>query len=489
MNITMKPFAKRQLSARTKSPLRPGQPFGISSPSGKSILLILLLFFAAFNISLKAQIITTVAGGATGHGGYWGEGGLAVNAQLPSAANVVVDKDGNLYIAGGFTNPIVVKVDGKTGIITTIAGNDTVGFSGDGGLAIHAKLDVPAGVSVDTAGNLYISDAYNYRIRKVDKATGIITTIVGNGVLKVTGDGGPASSASTVAGATAWDYLGNMYLDDSLRIRKINPSGIISTIAGTKNRGCDADSIPAITASLNGALLCVDRYNNVYFASGDSCVIVRKINTATGIITRVAGTNDRIGIPYSGDGGKAINTHIYPFGVAVDDTGNLYIADYENNRIEKVNTSGIITTVAGTGVAGFSGDNSLAINAQVNHPENVAVDKCGNLYIADFGNGRIRKITFDSTCGQHSDTTNVVSVVNLGDYVKVWPNPAGKGITLTLSQGEGIYYVMNMVGEKVLDGTVKKGNNRIDIGALNDGIYFMEVDIEGQRVMKKFVKE
>jgi sugar lactone lactonase YvrE len=224
------------------------------------------------------------------------------------------------------------------GHIASQAGNGVLGYSGDGGPAASAEFSSPTGVAVDSSGNLYIVDADNNRIRKVTASTGIITTVAGNGTAGYSGDGGAATSAE---------------LD--------TPFGV------------------AVDAS--GNLYIVDVNNDR----------IRKVTASTGIITTVAG-NGTWG--YSGDGGTATSAELFsPFGVAVDASGNLYIADSGNNRIRKVTAStGIITTVAGNGTAGSTGDGGAASSAELSYPTGVVVDSLGNFYIADYNNNKVRTV-------------------------------------------------------------------------------------------------
>ncbi|MBD2702914.1 SMP-30/gluconolactonase/LRE family protein [Spirosoma sp. BT702] len=332
-------------------------------------------------------IITTVAG--TGTPGFSGDGGPATAASLDNPNSVAVDSLGNLYIAD-FNNHRIRKV-ATSGVITTVAGSGTFGFGGDGGPATSAKLWYPRGVAVDGKGNLYIADFYNYRIRKVD-TLGIITTVAGNGTFGFAGDGGPATSASlSYPYGVSTDHAGNLYLADrdNQRIRKVATSGIITTVAGNGSTGFSGDGGPATAASMSYPTdVVADSLGNLYIADPNNQRI-RKVNTL-GVITTVAGT----GSPnFGGDGGPATAaTMAYPSGVAIDKLGNLFIADQGNNRIRKVNTSAIISTVAGNGTLGFSGDGGPAPNADLYYPIDVVVDKAGNLFIADQGNNRIRKV-------------------------------------------------------------------------------------------------
>ena len=318
------------------------------------------------------------------------DGGPATAAQLLRPAGVATDSVGNLYIADN-TNHRIRKVD-PSGIITTVAGTGARGFGGDGGPATVAYLRSPWGIAVDGADNLYIADRDNNRIRKVD-SSGIITTVAGTGARGFGGDGGPATAAQLARprDGVAVDSAGNLYIADrdNNRIRKVDTSGIITTVAGTGIRGFGGDGGPAVQAWLNyPADMVLDGAGNLYIADNDNHRI-RKVDTS-GIITTVAGTGAH---GFGGDGGPAVQARLYhPNGVTLDGAGNLYITDYYNDRIRKVDTSGIITTVAGTGARGYGGDGGPAIHARLHSPRDVALDGAGNLYIADQENHRIRVV-------------------------------------------------------------------------------------------------
>ncbi len=326
--------------------------------------------------------ITTVAG--NGAYRFSGDGGAATSASLNLPYGVAVDSAGNLYIAD-FGNNRIRQVSGGT--ITTMAGDGNASFSGDGGPATSASLKWPEGVAVDSAGNLYIADFENDRIRKVSGGT--ITTVAGNGIGRFSGDGGPATSASLLTpSAVAVDSTGNLYIADASnrRIRKVS-GGTITTVAGNGNAGFSGDGGPATSASLLSPMgVAVDSVGNLYIAD-DQNDRIRKVSGGT--ITTFAGNGNG---GFSTDGGPATSASLYePYGVAVDSAGNLYIADYGNNRIRKV-SGGTITTVAGGGNQGFSGDGGPATGASLYYPRGVAVDSAGNLYIADLENNRIREV-------------------------------------------------------------------------------------------------
>ena len=332
-------------------------------------------------------IITTVAG--TGDPGFGGDGGPAVSAQLAYPFGVAVDGAGNVYISDR-TNHRIRKVD-STGVITTIAGTGDFGFSGDGGPAVSAQLRYPLGLAVDGAGNLYFVDLANHRIRKVD-SSGVITTVAGTGEKGFGGDGGQAVSAllNSPTGVAA-DVAGNVYIADASnhRIRKVDSSGIITTVAGTGEKGFGGDGGQAVLARLNTSSgVVLDGAGNLYIADRHNSRI-RKVDSS-GVITTIAGTGE---IGFDGDGGPAVSALLNsPTGVAADVAGNVYIADASNDRIRKVDSSGIITTVAGTRDYGPAGDGGLAVSAWLWSPTGVVVDVAGNVYIADSRNHRIRKV-------------------------------------------------------------------------------------------------
>jgi len=293
-------------------------------------------------------------------------------------------------------NHRIRKVDVETGLITTFAGNGSPGHSGNDGQATDAKINYPKGVFADQTGNVFIADTLNHRIRKVGP-DGIITPVAGDGNADYSGDDGPAINASlNEPTGVAVDGLGNIYIADSKNhcIRMVDTDGNITTITGNGSSGYSGDLGLAADAILNEPTgVYVDASANVFIADTGNCTI-RKVDAETGIIDRVAGA-DSGGSPscgYSGDGGLAIDAELNkPFGVFVDLDGNLYIADGDNHRIRKVDTDGNIDTVAGDGNASYGGDGGAAISASINNPRGVWVDENGRVYIADTENHRIRR--------------------------------------------------------------------------------------------------
>ncbi len=337
-----------------------------------------------------AGITTTVAG--NGAYSFSGDGGPATSASLNGPGGVALDTAGNIYIADSGNNRIR-KVSAVSGIITTVAGNGMSAFSGDNGPALGASLSGPTGVAVDAAGNIYIADTSNYRIRKVSAASGIITTAAGGGS---GGDGGPAASAS-LSGPTGvnLDAAGNIYIADTYnsRIRKVRAaSGIITTVAGNGTAGFSGDGGPALSASLyNPSSVALDGSGNMYIADNYSKGHIRQVSAASGNIITLAGNGL---FQFAGDGGPATSAVLYsPRGVTVDPSGNIYIADSSNNVIRRVSPGGTITTVAGNGLPTLSGDGGPATIASLQTPLGLAVDAGGNLYIADANNHRVRRVS------------------------------------------------------------------------------------------------
>ena len=355
------------------------------------------VFFLFFNLlccQTKAQIINLFAG-VGGTAGSTGDGGQATAAKLAYPFRITPDGSGNIYIAD-MNNAIIRKVD-AAGIITAVAGSGVQGYSGDGGPALAARLNNPLAIAFDVTGNMYILDNGSSVIRKVTTA-GIITTVAGNGTAGYSGDGGPAVLAMLNHPTDIeTDKTGNLYIADGTNhaVRKVTAEGTISAWAGNGANAYTGDSGLATLAGLKHPTgLAVDANGNLYIADDESLVI-RKV-TPENIISTFAGT----GIAgFSGDGGAATSAQFQlnsPNGLAVDNNGNVYAADYQNHAVRKINTNGIISTVAGTsGVQGTSGDGGPATSAKLWFPVDVTVDGY-NLYITSPYNNNIRKVTFPS---------------------------------------------------------------------------------------------
>jgi sugar lactone lactonase YvrE len=434
--------------------------------------------------------ITTYAG--NGVFGYSGDNGQATSAELLSPFGVATDYSGDLYIADQIG---VVRMVNSTGTITTVAGNASASlpFSGDGGPAALAELATPWGIAFDssTPPNMYVADYKNNRVRKITPAgaitqAGVITTFAGNGIAGDSGNGEAATSASVTTATLAVDSLGNVYLADTGVVRKVDTTGTISTVAGT---GVVGDYLPG---------LAVDSQQNIYIADWTNQV-VRKVTAATGDISTFAGTGSA---GYSGDGNAATSAMLqYPAGLALDKNGNLYIADNGNcvvrmvskgtistvagngtcgsagdsgpataaqaeitnpwgvvvdgngnlyiatqgNTIRKVAAgTGIISTIAGNGTAGYSGDGGLATSAQFNNPLGLAVDSAGNVYVSDFGNGAVRVLQPEteplltaalSHSGSFPAGGTGIFYITVGNAASAGPSGGAITVTATLPAG------------------------------------------------------
>ena len=397
-----------------------------------SICILALCLGHHFQARAQNSIITTVAGTD------WSfpSGSLAaLNAPLGAVEDVALDAAGNVFVADS-ADSLVLRIS-VTGTVNVVAGNGIPGFSGDGGPATSASLNYPYGVAVDSAGNLYISDSNNNRIRKVSNGT--ITTIAGNGKGAFSGDGGPAATASLFDPfGIALDSAGNLYIADAGngRIRKVS-NGTITTIAGNGTTGFSGDGGSAISAQLNVPNgVGVDSTGNVYIADTYNGRI-RKVSA--GVITTIAGNGTCC---FSGDGGPATSAAVsQPHSVALDSAGNFYFDTY--NRIRKV-SAGTITSVAGNGIAGFSGDGGPATSASLNDPQAVAVDSAGNLYIADAENYRMRKVA----------NGTITTLAGNGNYR--FTGDGGPATSASLDSPEGI--AVDSAGSLYLADTF---NNRI----------------------------
>lgn len=318
---------------------------------------------------------------------------------LRTGAVVVLAADGTVLgetlLSGVGKGSLAVLQPGR---IDTLAGDGQWLFRGDNVPGINAPVFLPGGVVMDAVGNIFLSDSSNNRIRRVDALTGIITTVAGTGIPAYSGDGGPAllAAVSNPAGI-AMDGAGNLYFADSGNhvVRKIDAfSGVIMTVAGTGAQGFAGDGAAAIAARLSlPEAVTLDGAGNLYISdSGNN--VVRRVDVATGVIRTVAGTGSE---GFSGDGGAATSAQLHtPWGIALAVDGALYIADLTNNRVRKVSAGGTISTVAGTGIRAFDADGALATSSPLNNPAAVALDPAGNIYIADSGNNRVRKVNVAS---------------------------------------------------------------------------------------------
>ena len=343
-------------------------------------------------VQLSGGTISTYAG--TGTAGYTGDLGAATAARIAHPEGITVAANGDVYYADPDNN-VIRKVTAATGIITTVAGSGGNGSSGDGGLAILAKFKNAEGVFVVANGDLYLADTGNHEIRKVTALTGIVTLVVGSTSPGYSGDGGAATAARLrLPAAIVVAANGDMYIADTGNdaVRKVTAAtGIATTYAGTGTTGYTGDGGAATSARLSGPQGLVLAANGDLYIADTGNNVIRKVTAATGVITTFAGTGTA---GFLGDGGVATSARLNaPESVSISASGELYIADAGNNRIRRVSTGGTITTVAGTGTAGSAGDGGLPTAAQLNSPHGIAVSTSGTYYISDRVNNEIRRVT------------------------------------------------------------------------------------------------
>ena len=341
-------------------------------------------------MSLEKGIIQTVIG--TGEAGYSGDGGPAVNATLREPFMCAFDRQGNLFLSEA-RNHTVRRIDQNTGVITTVAGTGEAGYSGDGGPATQARINEPYSLTVDQNGDIYIVDRLSAAVRKVAAATGIITTVAGTGEPGYSGDGGQGNQAQfKEPNDCCLDGQGGLLIADiqDQRIRRLDlNTGIITTFAGNGEKARTGDRLPATQASFLGSrAVCIDRKGNTYIAEREGNG-VRKVD-ANGIMSTVAGTGAR---GYTGDGGPAINADWgAPKAIRCDAQDNLIVVDTENHAIRKIDTTtGIVTTIAG-GHLGDDGDGGPATSAGLDRPHGCGIASDGTIYIADSNNHRVRVV-------------------------------------------------------------------------------------------------
>jgi len=428
----------------------------------------------------SAQIIFTVVGNGTS--GYTGDSGPAGDAQLNNPWSSVFDKYGNMYIADQ-GNSVVREVFSADGTINTVVGNGSPGFSGDGGPAIYASFRWPTSVALDTSGNLYVSDTYWDRIRKVDSSTTIVSEVGGNGTSGWAGDSGLATQAKLAyPNVIAVNRSGDIFIADqnNHRIRKIARStGIITTVAGTGTAGFSGDNGLAVNAKLNyPAGVAVDTSDNFYIADQENNRI-RMVTAATGIITTVAGSSN---VGFIGDSLPATSVGLHwPVAVCLDSKSNIFIADYSNNIVEKVDvTTGIITKVAGNGHSGHSGDGGIPTSAELS-PTGVAFDPLGNLYITDFNHHCVRKISWLTGINEYQ----------YGSNVTIYPVPSEGVFTVALDdQKYETLSVFDVLGKTVYFQALNYQNSGEHIPITIDspnGIYLVQLTGAKGVVSRKLV--
>jgi uncharacterized protein (TIGR03437 family) len=481
------------------------------------------IYFGSLHAIFKVDrsgSLTRIAG--TGHAGLTGDGGPATTAQLNYPVGIAVDATGaifyterdsnfirriapegaiatlpvadlsspmglafdlagNLYVADTGANAI--RKIAANGSMTTVAGNGTAGFSGDDGPALSASLNGPEGVAVDAAGNVYIADTFNHRIRIVTTG-GKISTLAGNGFPGYAGEGGdPASASMFLPTDVAVDSGGNIYIADlgNSLIRKVS-KGVIVTIAGNSGGLPPREGLSATAVRLSGPTgVAVDANGAVYIAEGSigsgsglDGGDFRIWQVASGRIAPAAGTGLK---SFSGDGGPAATAQFdAPGGIARDARGNLFIADTQNNRIRKIAPDGVVTTVAGNALAGFAGDGGPATLAELNRPTDVAVDADGNLFIADSGNNRVRKVFPNGVIGTLAGNGNLAYFGDGGNSAQAALNHP-RGVAVDAS---GTVYIADTGNHRIrrvifagIDTVLDGLNAPTGVAVDNDGVVYV----------------
>ncbi len=396
---------------------------------------IIIIIISLITFSAKAQIITLFAGGGSA---ALINGVPATSVSIEDPVGGIFDKSGNYYFASDLGGNQILKID-TANRIYIVAGSGMSGFSGDLGQATAAKLYLPNSVAFDAVGNLFVCDAGNNRIRKVDISSGVITTIAGNsGTGGFSGDHGPATAAMLYGPSDiCFDKFGNLYIADATnqRIRKVSSSGVITTIAGTGIPGSTGDNGPATAADIHLPMaLATDDTGNIFFAGGDH--LVRKI-ILSGIISTVAGKNGYYA--YTGDGNPAVGTPIDPVKIGIDRNNELFIADYLNFRVFHVTHNGVIFTIAGNGIQGFTGEGGPATNAELNYPSGIVFDTCGNLFVPTT-DGHISEVLINPPCWR----TAVPSESLLPNCI--YPNPSSTELHVDNMRASTKYIILNITG-------------------------------------------
>ena len=435
----------------------------------KYIFPVFMFVVFGYSIRVHAQAITTIAN-VDNRWGFDGDGNSAAFAKFDGPRGIAVDAQGNIYIADASNNRIR-KIDLFQNV-TTIAGTGKAGYGGDGGLATKAELNFPTFILLDDSGNLYISDTYNYRVRKIN-TSGVITTIAGNGKqgIRAIGDSGLATVAEfdLPPYGLAFDNDSNLYICTAIRVRKVNKAGIISTVAGVGQTGYGGDGGPAVKAAFGQIMSAAfDKYGNMFLADMKYHTI-RKVDPA-GTITRYAGTVNIIPTsPNTGDGGPAINAKIVAAtDMKFDKRGNLYFTDQSDGRIRMIDSEGIISTFAGNGKSVHSGDGGPAIQAGIHSPYAMTIDNDGNFF-------------FTETSEHNTEVSNDVRYIFAGVDpnalpIELYPNPTFNGvfkIRFASAYEENVtVQIVNAQGVTVYKNSIPT-NRGVNIRIDPIGIYFI----------------
>jgi sugar lactone lactonase YvrE len=466
----------------------------------KKILLKTLLAVAAFtgytNMSSAQGMMTTIIG--TGTEGYSGDGGLASAATLNLPSDICMDAADNIYIVD-HGNKAIRKVHAISNIITTIAGNGTSSYSGDGGPAANATFIAPGYMCIDQQGNLYISDGGTYHqqmtgsgtVRKINAQTGIITTVAGNGTNGFSGDGGPATAAQlNYPKGIALDAAGNLYIVDrgNNRIRRVDAqSGIITTIAGDGTASVSGDGGPAIAATLNSpTAITITNADDIYFSDNTSFMSsqIRKIDAQTGIITNVAGLGT-----YFMEAWPAAECHVGGiWGMTHDDYGNIYINDESCSCRRIDSTSGMIYRIAGDTISEGPSPDGPALTQLLYFPLGMCLDPAtGNIIIANSLSSSIKRVTQPDYVPYTPEDPQSVSGANVAAVISIFPNPATDRIVVKSATANGFVQVYNATGSIVYQQALSKNETTIDLSQHPAGNYFVTTIQNGKRETQKLL--
>ncbi len=448
----------------------------------KNLFIAFCLFCLSNSLNLNAQIINTLTGNGTP--GYVSDGVAASGAEINSPYDVAVDRWGTVYIAD-YGNFRIRKID-TFGIITTIAGTGISGFSGNGGPATAAKILGPRSITVDKSGVVYFSDFAKNCVRKIG-LDGIIYPVAGRGdtIAGFYGDNGPATAAMfNGPWGIAVDKKGNVFIADASnnRIRKVDTFGIVTTVVGDGVPYPINDGMPATAGRVQYPYgIDIDNLGNLYIADNGNNII-RKVDTL-GIIHTIGGVPGTGSYGYTGDNGPATAAKIYsPYDVAVDSNRNVYIADWHNDVIRRINANGTMITVVGNGLTGFSGDNGNALMAKINYPTGVCIGGKGFLYFADFNNNRVRYL------GENV-YVNPLFAAKMG--IAVSPNPtSNKSFSINIStpmETNAHVLISTITGKQIKDFTI--ATNKPTIINLYEpaGIYIITAAINEDVVSEKVI--
>ncbi len=455
----------------------------------KLTFLLLAVSSSLATIHAQSGIINTIAG--DGIAGFAGDGTSATNSKLDTIQFIAVDDSDNVYIADAQNNRIR-KVYKQTGIIATIAGTGTPGYTGDYGLAVNAAIDYPVAIAIGPGGDVYFTDGGNGVVRKITKSTGVINTFAGTGIFGNSGDDSAATNCRFEAPTgIAVDNLGNVYIADAdtgnSRVRVVDAAnGNIYAFAGTGRHGFSGDGAAATAAQLNQPLgISLDNSGNLYIADWENAV-VRKVTISSGIISTVAGIHG-VFTPELTNGTATSVPISYPTDVACDVNGNVYISDVGTGVIRELTPSnGNETMLAGNGLPGFDGDGGQALNAELNYPFAVALDGASNIFIGDLLNFRIREV--------NAYVSTVPEISASGNF-SVYPNPVSNILNIafsaTYNSAQSTLEIMDITGRAIINSplSIVNSNASVDVSTLSAGMYFIKISNTASSEVVKFIKE